>query len=106
MTRRLPADTPLSDLEEHSVGLALSDPMSDRVDALVRLVDGTGDRTNRKELIAALILGARPLGDDLAQLVRRYRAAVARDTLIDPDSAGPVLALGTRKPGPRRRRKR
>ncbi len=37
MTRRTPADAPLRDLPERNVGLALSDPVSARLDALVAL---------------------------------------------------------------------
>jgi hypothetical protein len=105
MTRRVSADTPLSDVEEHHVGLALSHPISHRVDELVRLLEATGERTNRKELMASLILGAPAAGDELAQLVRRYRTAVVRDTLLDPDRGGAVITVPIRKPGPRRRRR-
>ncbi len=103
MTRRIPADAPLRGLPERNVGLALSDPVSARLDALVALAEGAGERTNRKELVAALIVGADPESGQLVALVRRYRMAVARDTLVTPDDAGSVLVFPTLSPGPRRR---
>lgn len=105
MSRRTPADAPLSGLEEHNVGLALSDPLSARLDALVDLIEATGERTNRKELVAALILGTAAEGTALAALVRRYRTAQARDTLIRPDPSLSTLDFLPRGPGPRSRRR-
>jgi hypothetical protein len=104
MTRRTPADAPLRGLPERNVGLALADPVSARLDALVELVEGVGERTNRKELVAALIVGAEPEGIHLVDLVRRYRTALARDTLLAPRTAPSVLVFPTLRPGPRRRR--
>lgn len=104
MTEAVRADTPLADLDERSVGLALAVPLSERLDALVRLVEVSGDRTSRKELIAALILAAPPDGEDLAGYVRVYRKALARHALLDPDNAPDHMVLEVRRPGPRRRR--
>lgn len=104
MTEAVQADALLADLDERSVGLALAAPLSERLDALVRLVEASGDRTSRKELVAALILAAPPDGEELAKRVRAYRMALARDTLLDPDDAPDHLALEIRKPGPRRRK--
>ena len=98
------ADTRLIDLEERSVGLALSIPLSERLDELVRLVETSGDRTSRKELVAALILAATPDGVDLAGRIRSYRKALARDAMLDLDRTPGRLAMEARKPGPRRRR--
>lgn len=103
MTRRTPANAPLRGLEQHNIGIALSDPLSARLDALVDLVEDIGERTNRKELIAGLILGAATDGRALAALVRRYRTAAVRDTLIDPDPSIAVLVFAPRVPGPRKR---
>lgn len=103
MTRRIPADAPLQGLPERNVGLALSDPVSARLDALVALAEAAGERTNRKELVAALIVGTDTESGHLVALVRRYRSALARDTLLTPDDAPPVLIFPRRSPGPRRR---
>lgn len=102
--RRLPADSRLRDAPEGSVGLALSRPISDRVDALVDLVESAGERTNRKELIAALILAAPPGADQLAATLRGYRQALVRDALLDPQHAGATVPVEAPRPGPRRRK--
>ena len=70
----------------------------------MRLVGAAGDRTSRKELIAALIFAANPNGEDLAGHIRLYRKAIARDALLDPDHALDQILFEVRKPGPRRRR--
>ncbi len=104
MKDRIPADKPLSGLDEHSIGMALSEPISARLDDLVALVEDSGDRTNRKELLASLILGATSDGAQLAALVRRYRTAVVRDALIDPDPSLRYVHFAARRPGPKKRR--
>lgn len=86
------------------MGLALSHPISDRVDALVDLIESAGERTNRKELIAALILAAPVQPDQLAAVLRGYRQALVRDALLDPRQAGATVHLKPHRPGPRRRR--
>lgn len=98
-------DAQLSDLEERSVGLALSDPISQRLDALIELAEASGERTNRKELMAALILGAPPDGDALSGLLRRYRIARVRDALLARDESVSAVVFPPRRPGPRRRRR-
>jgi len=104
MTRRIPADAPLRGLPERNIGLALSDPVSARLDALVALVESAGERTNRKELVAALIVGADAEIGHLVALVKRYRTARARDTVLTPNEAPSILVFRTIRPGPRRRR--
>jgi hypothetical protein len=100
---RVDATKRLRDCAEGTVGLALPRPLSDRVDALVSLADDHGERTSRKELIAALILDAPVDGSRLAKLLSRYRLATARDALLDPESAGATIPLAERRPGPRAR---
>lgn len=104
--RRVHADTRLRDSPEDRVGLMLPATISERVDDLVALADESGERTNRKELIAALILGATTAGEELAAVVRRYRRATVRDALLHPEGAGGLIYLPPRGPGPRPRAKR
>jgi hypothetical protein len=104
--RRIPADAPLSDSPERSVGLALPVPISDRVDALVALTEETGDRTNRKELIASLILAAPANGEELARALRRFRQATVGDARLELDSTAHVFQVPPPRPGPRPRRNR
>lgn len=104
MTRRVPAEVPLSGLKERSIGMALSDPLSARLDALVSLVEEAGERTNRKEMVGALILCATPDRTALVGLLRRYRTAAARDALLEADPSAAVLVFRSPGPGPRRRK--
>jgi hypothetical protein len=102
--RRIPSDSPLRDAPEEGIGVTVPAPLSDRINALVDLLDAAGERTSRKELIAALILAARPLSDELANTLRAYRRASVRDALVEPDRAGETVQLAPRRPGPRPRR--
>jgi len=101
--RPLELDRPLRTAPARSVGLSLPAPISARVDALVAVIEQHGERTNRKELIAALILAAQANADDLATAIRRYRRAQIRDALLDPEAAIGAVDLPPRKPGPRPR---
>lgn len=103
MTRRTPADALLGQLPEHNVGLSLPDVMSARLDALVELANNAGAHTSRKELIAALLLVARPRQDELEATVRRYRTTRARDALIRDSKVATSLTFTPRRPGPRGR---
>ncbi len=102
--RRLSAATPLRDCPEGSVGLSFPLPISDRLDALVSLAEASGERTNRKELVAALILSAPSEGPELAQRLRSYRQASAGDAVLDGQETSAVLTIARRRPGPRPRR--
>lgn len=103
---RVDARKRLRDCNEAAVGLALPRPLSDRVDALVALIDDYGERTSRKELIAALILDAPADPIRLAGLLSTYRRATAKDALLDPKSAGATIPVTDRRPGPRARQTR
>jgi hypothetical protein len=103
MTRRTPADALLGQLPEYNVGLSLPDVISARLDGLVELANRAGARTSRKELIAALLLVARPRQDELEATVRRYRTTRARDALIRDGKVTTSLAFTPRQPGPRSR---
>lgn len=100
---RLDADSPLRNAPERSIGLSLFGPLSARVDALVKLVEEHGERTNRKELIAAVILAATADPEQLSAAIRNYRGASIRDTLVDADLAQSRVEMPRRKPGPRPR---
>ena len=106
-------DTSLAECPERSVGLVLADPISKRLDGLVDCVEATGERTSRKEVIAALILAASPDGEQLAASLRRLRLAGVRDVYVglrvdpQPSANGGGLDMSAqRQPGPRARRGR
>jgi hypothetical protein len=103
--RRVPSDSPLRDVPEEGIGVTVPAPLSDRINALIDLLDAAGERTSRKELIAALIFAAPPLTEELADTLRAYRRASVRDALVEPDRAGDTVQLSPRRPGPRPRRR-
>jgi hypothetical protein len=100
---RLISSIPLRECPEHNVGLSLVQPISDLLDLLVSRTEAVGERTSRKELIAALILAAPSDGRKIASLLRRYRLASTGDTGVDStgnEAPGPSMP---RRPGPRPR---
>lgn len=102
--RQIAADTPLPSCPEHNVGLALCDPISDRLDRLVSFAEASFDRTSRKELVASLILAAPTDGAALLEMVRIYRQSDAGQARLDGREAGTPLTPTEHRPGPRPRR--
>jgi hypothetical protein len=90
----------LVDAPERAVGLRIVDPLDQRLDALVEQAAEVGMRTNRKELIAALILQAPEDPYHLTRLVAALRRAPVGDYLIP---GGELVMDGGRtpRPGPR-----
>lgn len=103
--RRISADTPLPECPEKRIGLSLPAPISERLDDLVTLAEQTGERTNRKELIASLILAASTTGEEVAALLRNYRQAKARDARPGGATAEATIVIRSHRPGPRPRRR-
>lgn len=80
----------------------IPDVLSERLDALVRLLDDSGARVTRAEIVGALLLAAEPDADHLHTLVRRYKRATVDDAYMG-ERQGKGLRLGATHPGPRRR---
>ena len=103
-SQRVAADTPLQHCPERNVGMALCDPISDRLDRLVALAEASFDRTSRKELVASLILAASTDGNALVEMIRVYRQSTAGQVRLEGVAAGTSLPARDRRPGPRPRR--
>ena len=102
---QIPPETPLPACPELAVGFTLPVPISHRLDLLVELVETeAGERTSRKELLAALILAAGDDGKELARSLRIYRSQTAASVLTPGAELEQGLALRPGRPGPRRRR--
>lgn len=95
-------ETKLTACQQRSVTIGLPGPLNERLDRLVELADEEGARTNRKELLAALVLAAPESEAQLDELVRTYRKARARDAAVAED-LGSVLAFKRHQPGPRKK---
>jgi hypothetical protein len=72
-----------------------------RLDALVERAEAAGERTTRRELLAALIAGSDLTGEQLGDLLRRLRRARVGDVVLDIGGDGNVAVLQNYKPGPR-----
>lgn len=94
-------DERLMNCSESKIGLSLPSPLSERLDQLVRLAEGVGERTTRKEVVASLILSAPMDGPALSERIRQLRSAVVHEA-IAPDESGRVR-LSRHGPGPRSR---
>jgi hypothetical protein len=80
----------------------LPDAMSERLDALVRLLDDSGVRVTRAEIVGAMLFAAKTDADELDRLVRSFKQATVADAYIG-ERQGPGLQLGPTHPGPRKR---
>lgn len=103
--RRISADTPLPECPEKRIGLSLPAPISERLDDLVALVEAAGERTNRKELVALLILAAPREAEEVSVLLREYRRTKARDAQLVAKTDQPTITIRSHRPGPRPRRR-
>ncbi|MFF5219508.1 hypothetical protein [Micromonospora sp. NPDC000442] len=103
--RRISADTPLPECPEKRIGLSLPGPISDRLDDLVALAEEAGERTNRKELVASLILAAPSVSGEISVLLHNYRRAKARAAPVDNINDELTIAIRSHRPGPRPRRR-
>lgn len=107
MVDRLPPIPPnhrLRDCPERQAGMSWPIPIHARLDEMVALArDAAGRDTNRKELVAALLLAASTDPDELDEIIRRYRLANAREALVSPEHVedGKLLRLPQHGPGPR-----
>jgi hypothetical protein len=96
-------ETPLPACPERSIGLSLPVPINARLDLLVELAEQAGERTSRKEIVAACILGAPDGAEELVRWLRIYRKSAADSVYTSGATLGSVLELGPARPGPRPR---
>src|SRR4051794_5564530 len=75
-------------------------PVDRRLDQLVTRLSDAGERTDRTELLAAIVTVTEPDDDALREALQRYRTATNREVLLDaPDAL--VTRLPVHGPGPR-----
>src|SRR5713101_10094686 len=103
MAEQIPSETPLPSCPERSVGLSLPVPISARLDLLVRLAEQAGERTSRKEIVAACILGAPDGADELVRWLRIYRSSPAESVYTSGSKLVDMLESPSVRPGPRPR---
>jgi hypothetical protein len=89
---------------ERPLGVHVPVPLSARVDELVDLVELAGERTSRKEMVAAILHSTPAEGRKLKRLLQAFRQATVEDAVIgDGVVQGNVVRFPIHRPGPRRK---
>jgi hypothetical protein len=78
-------------------------PIFERLEQLMEVANGKGAGTNRKELLAAIILAAPEEGLVLVDLVLAYRMAPSAQANVHGRDVSDVLTYRQHPRGPRRR---
>jgi hypothetical protein len=89
-------------LPDHQIGVSLVDPISQRLDGLVRIAEQEGNHTTRKEVVSALVLAAPTDYQAIDELLATFRRGRVSDAVRGIDENPNV----ERRPGPRPRRRR
>lgn len=96
------AEERLDSSRDRQVSFRIPLALDQRLDALVDRALDAGERTNRRELLAAILFTAGQDGDELGALLKRYRRATVREAMLDQDT-GNLIEFRRRAPGPRPR---
>jgi hypothetical protein len=97
----LPLDANLSRSRDRQIGVRLPIAVDEKLDWLLALAVEAGERTNRKELLAALVASCKFDGDSIGELLRTYRRMKVRDLLPPQPKGTKVVHLADHRPGPR-----
>lgn len=94
----------LSRSRDKQAGVRWPTAVDERLDQLVDAAIDAGERTVRKEVLAALIATTAIDGAMLGDLLKRYRTMTIDDCLPSTANAEGVIELSAHRPGPRARR--
>jgi hypothetical protein len=100
------SDTPLSpdarviSCPDKQAAVAWPLPVDARLDQLLGLARDAGERTSRREIVAALVAMCDLSGEDLGALLRRYRTRRVRD-LVHVATDADFVPFARQRPGPR-----
>lgn len=86
---------------DKQVGMRWPVPVDARLDGLLARATAAGERTTRRELVAALIATTDLDGPALGQVLRRYRTMSVREAMLDVDDGSKVVRIAGHRPGPR-----
>jgi hypothetical protein len=103
MAETFNADSRVIMSPERQGAVAWPIPIEEKLDMLLRSAEEAGERTSRKEVVAALIATFEGDGEELSLLLRRYRRITVRDLLDVPKSENVIDIARRRTPGPRPR---
>lgn len=87
--------------KDKQIGIRWPIPVDARLDALMDRATDAGERTHRRELLAALVATTDLDGEALGELLRRYRTMRVREVLLDAPANANVVHITGHRPGPR-----
>ena len=91
------------DAPKRNCGVQWTLPVDTRLDRLVEQARKAGERTNRRELLSAILCAFDADDDELRETLREYRCKTVADVLgQEPDSPN-VISIRRHGPGPRRK---
>ena len=96
----LDADSRVIDNAERQASIAWPLPVDIRLERLLGQAKAAGERTSRRELVAALVATCELTDAQLSEMLRRYRTATVRQMLPIPDGEN-VVPFMKHPPGPR-----
>lgn len=89
----------LADCPDRQFGFRWPLPLDMRLDQLVERAAEVGEKTNRRELLAALLLNADYTAEELSLMIRKFRLATVGDAVLGAD--GEIIDFPHHRPGPR-----
>lgn len=87
------ADLRLDGSPDRQVSFRIPLALDQRLDALVERAVEAGERTNRREVLSALLFAAQADGQQLGTILRTYRRASVGDAVLDVQPDDNVLAF-------------
>jgi len=96
----LDADSLVTDNVERQASIAWPLPVDVRLEKLLKQAKAAGERTSRKELVAALVATCDLTNAQLGEMLRQYRTATVREILPVPEGEN-VIPFTKQPPGPR-----
>lgn len=98
----LDADSRVVENPERPAAVSWPLPVDAWLERLVEQAKDAGERTSRKELVAALVASSKPSDAQLGKILRRYRTMKVREILPVPEGEN-VVPFTKQPPGPRTR---
>jgi hypothetical protein len=99
-TTPLPADHLVRECPQKQAAVSWPLPVDMHLDRLVAQAENAGEKTNRKELAAAIIATATFSNSQLEKVLKRYRRSRVRDVIPVPEGEN-VVPFEQSRPGPR-----
>ena len=104
MSRKIPPDSRLVEVEKAPLGQRVPAPLHDRIEWLCDLAYEAGEprRPSKMEMVAAVVLASPTDGESAREILKKLGEATVADALPGSESKpGDLVQLGKRKSGPR-----